>query len=194
MNAYMEAPRATCVGCGDRFVLDRSTARYCVACREDGLPQRDASRRYNAKRSTIKTRNKGVRTLSPWGSYNAVPPDALVPYPVACSLGDRTQYLYLRTCAVCRQPRPMLSYRRACSNNCKGVLISMQRSGQMSVARAAEAHERTVQMTEARDVTRILRDKLDPIAAYRLGKRSGYRLGETKGIVRERRAWENGRR
>jgi predicted nucleic acid-binding Zn ribbon protein len=139
-----------------------------------------------------RTRSKGVRTLTPWGSYNGVPADALLPYPVAQDIKDRSVFWYLRRCPVCQQAKPMRSFRRSCSNNCKGVLISITRSPENTAKMAAVAHANTSKRAELRDCERIVSEGLDPIAAYRLGRRRGYRLGETRGICRERRRWENG--
>jgi len=138
------------------------------------------------------SRSKGVRTLSPWGSWHAVPADALVPYPVACSLlADRTQYLYLRRCLVCQLASPMFSYRKTCSNNCKGVLIGITRADKHTDAMRAASAEATSRRAELADIDTIQREQLDPIAAYRMGRRRGYRLGETRGMCRERKRWEN---
>lgn len=148
-----------------------------------------------------KSRSKGVRTLSPWGSYHAVPADALLPYPVACTLlKDRSQYLYLRRCAVCLEAKPMFSWRKTCGNNCKGVLISFTRSLENTAKMQAVSHANTSKRAEFRDLEELfayidresVRDLV--VRAYRTGRRRGYRLGETRGVCRERRAWEEDRR
>lgn len=136
------------------------------------------------------SRSKGVRTLSPWGSYHALPADAVVPYPVAQSLQDRTQFLYLRPCPVCREAKPMYAYRRTCSNACKGVLLAVTRSSDHIAKARAVANRNLAEAGELRDMQRIQAEALSPVEAYRLGLRRSYRRAYLVGVRAERRRWE----
>ncbi|HEY3499475.1 MAG TPA: hypothetical protein VGK73_32520 [Polyangiaceae bacterium] len=144
-----------------------------------------------------RSRSKGVRTLTPWGSWNGVPADALLPYPVAQDIKDRSVFWYLRRCPVCQQAKPMRSFRRSCSNNCKGVLIAITRSTEHTAKMQAVAHANTSKRAEQRDLDALFArhpavEREVIVQCYRDGRRRGYRLGETRGICRERRRWENG--
>lgn len=149
-----------------------------------------------------RTRGKGVRTRSPWGSWHKVPADALLPYPVAQSLADRTVFWWLRRCPVCQQTKPMLARRATCGHNCKGVLIAIKRSPEHTAHMQRVSHAATRERTELADLAQLLGDVAEEdtttrvlvVRAYRAGRKRGYRLGETGGTCRERRAWEEGRR
>lgn len=137
-----------------------------------------------------RSRSKGVRQRTPWGSYNAAPADALLPYPVAQSLRDRSQFWWLRPCPVCRQPRVMKAFTKTCGRNCGAVLIGINRSPAHVAAMQARGRASQVAAAIARDLAVIAAQALDPIAAYRLGKRRGERSGYEKGRLAERRQWE----
>jgi hypothetical protein len=117
-----------------------------------------------------------------------VPDNAVVPYPVAMTLGTR-QYLWKRRCPQCRRVRVYLAQKTSCSTGCGHAMSAWRRPHQDRKLRAIQklAVRARLAKMEARIADRV--QGLTAVEAYRLGYDIGYATGHAgarKGCTRLR--------
>jgi hypothetical protein len=117
-----------------------------------------------------------------------VPPNAVVPYPLAQRIVGR-QYLWLRVCPSCGRNKLFLATKATCGGSC-GVALSHWRRPHQE-RRMRELHRLAMAVRLQRQQERMAREVegLTPAQAYAKGYERGYATGHSarrKGTTRLR--------
>lgn len=117
------------------------------------------------------------------GPAATVPPDAVVPFPVAQSLRNR-QFLWARRCKLCGRVKVRLARGIGCTRKCGNALTyfdgTRDRKQRQHLARIGEQARTARARNAEKRIERRVRH-LTPIEAYRLAYDRGYQAGHKAG-------------